>query len=42
MQSKLSDLLITYLKLTIRIAKHAWGEKISNQNVILLGLKIKD
>ena len=42
MQSKLSNLLITYLKLTIRIAKHAWREKISNQNVILLSLKIID
>ena len=42
MQSKLSDLLITYLKLIIRIAKHAWGEIIWNQNVILLGLKIID
>ena len=35
-------LLITYLKLTIRIAKIAWREIISYQNVILLGLKIID
>ena len=35
-------LLITNLKLTIRIAKNEWREKISNQNVMLLGLKIID
>ena len=35
-------LLITYLKLTVKTVKHAWREKISNQNVILLGLKITD
>ena len=34
--------LITYLKWTIRIAKHAWREKGSDQNVSLLGLKIID
>ena len=34
--------LITCLKLTIRIAKHAWREKRSSQNMILLGLKIID
>ena len=33
------NLLITYPKLTIRIAKHALREKISNQNVIFFGLK---
>ena len=33
-------LLIAYLKLTKKNAKHAWKEKILNQNVILLGLKI--
>ena len=40
MPSKLSDLLDHLI--TIRIAKHAWREKISNQNVNLLGLKIID
>ena len=35
-------LLITCLKLIMKIAKHAWREKISNQNVNLLGLKIID
>ena len=35
-------LLITCLKLIIKIAKHAWKEKILNQNVNLLGLKIID
>ena len=34
--------LLTCLKLTIRIAKHEWREKISDQNAILLGLKIID
>ena len=33
-------LLIAYLKLTKKNAKHTWKEKILNQNVILLGLKI--
>ena len=33
-------LLITYLELTIRKANHAWKEKKSNQNVILVSLKI--
>ena len=32
-------LLITYLKLTKKNAKHAWKEKILNQGVILLDLK---
>ena len=32
-------LLITYLKLTIRITKHAWREKITNQNVNLSEFK---
>ena len=36
MQSKLSDLVDNLF------AKNAWREKISNQNVILLGLKIID
>ena len=35
-------LLITCLKLTMRIAKHVWREKISYQNANLLGLKIID
>ena len=35
-------LLITYLKLIIRIVKNAWKEKISNQNASLLVLKIID
>ena len=35
-------LLITCLKLIRKIAKHAWKEKILNQNVNLLGLSIKD
>ena len=35
-------LLITCLKLIMKIAKHAWREKTSNQNVSLLGLKIID
>ena len=35
-------LLITCLKLIMKIAKHAWREKISNQNVNLLDLKIID
>ena len=35
-------LLITCLKLIMKIAKHARREKISNQNVSLLGLKIID
>ena len=39
MRSKLSDLVDN---LTIRFAKHAWREKISNQNAILLGLEIID
>ena len=34
MQSKLSDLVEN---LTMWVAKHAWTEKISNQNAILLG-----
>ena len=43
MQSKnYQTLLITYLKLIIRIAKHAWGGKISNQNVSLSDLEIID
>ena len=33
-------LLITYLEFSKKNAKHVWKEKISNQNVILLGLKI--
>ena len=33
------NLLITYPKLTIRIAKHTLREKISNQNVIFFRLK---
>ena len=33
-------LLITYLKLTKMNVKHAWKEKILNQNVSLLGMKI--
>ena len=41
MPSKLSDLLITCLKL-IKIAKHSWREKRSDQNVILLDLKVID
>ena len=32
-------LLITYLKLTKKNVKHAWKEKVLNQNVILLDLK---
>ena len=37
------SLLIICLKLTIiKIAKHVWREKRSNQNVILLNLKIID
>ena len=39
MRSKLSDLVDN---LTIKFAKHAWREKISNQNAILLGLEIID
>ena len=35
-------LLITYLKLTKKTAKHVWKGKKSNQNAILLGLKIID
>ena len=35
-------LFITYLKLIIKIAKNAWREKISNQNVSLLELKTID
>ena len=35
-------LLITCLKLIIKIARHAWKEKILNQNVNLLDLKIID
>ena len=35
-------LLITCLKLIIRIARHAQREKILNQNGNLLGLKITD
>ena len=40
-QVNYQTLLITCLKLIIKIAKHAWKKK-SNQNVILLGLKIID
>ena len=32
-------LLITYLKLIIKIVKHAWREKLSNQNANFIGLK---
>ena len=32
-------MLIAYLKLSKKNAKHTWKEKILNQNVILLGLK---
>ena len=35
-------LLITCLKLIIKISKHAWREKMLNQNVSLLDLKIID
>ena len=42
MPTKLSDLVDNYLKLIIRIVKHAWREKISNQNASLLVLKITD
>ena len=35
-------LLITYPKLTIKITKHAWREKRSDQNVDLVSLKIID
>ena len=35
-------LLITYLKLTTKIAKHAQRENISNESASLLGLKIID
>ena len=35
-------LLIAYLKLTKKNAKHAWKQKILTQNVILLGLKINN
>ena len=42
MPSKLSDLVDNYLKLIIRIVKHAWREKIPNQNASLLVLKIID
>ena len=35
-------LLITCLKLIIKIAKNAWKEKKLDQNVDLLGLKIID
>ena len=34
--------MTTYLKLTLRAAKHEWREKISNQNVSLLNLKLID
>ena len=42
MSTKLSDLVDNSLKLIIRIVKHAWREKMSNQNVSLLVLKITD
>ena len=35
-------LLIICLKLIIQIAKHVWEEKMSNQNVSLLELKMID
>ena len=41
-QVNYQTLLITCLKLTIRLEKHAWRAKISNQNASLLGLKIID
>ena len=41
-QVNYQTLLITCLKLIIKISKHAWREKISNQNVNLLDLKIID
>ena len=41
-EANYQTLLITCLKLIIKIVKHAWREKISNQNVSLLGLKIID
>ena len=34
-------LLITYLEFIINNANHAWKEKKSNQNAVLLSLKIK-
>ena len=41
-EANYQTLLITCLKLIIKIVKHAWREKISNENVILLDLKIID
>ena len=35
MPPKLSNLVDNFLKLIIKTAKHAWKEKISNQNVNL-------
>ena len=35
MPLKLSNLVDNFLKLIIKTAKHAWKEKISNQNVNL-------
>ena len=41
MQSNLSD-VVDNLSEIMRIVKHAWREKISNQNASLLDLKIID
>ena len=42
MQSKLLDLVDNLSQINSKGCKHAWREKISNQNVILLGLQIID
>ena len=40
MPSKLSDLVDNLSEIIIKVVKHLSREKISNQNVSLLGLKI--
>ena len=42
MQSKLLDLVDNLSQINNKGCKHAWREKISNQNNILLGLQIID